>query len=285
MLQRCPDRMAGKRDRVVPHTRLEGVEFASHNPHRFAQFYLEALDCEPVERDPDSLTIRCATTLLRFRRARGRAIPRDSRSHDVWFRHCAFVVSDVEAACARVVAAGATIVSNGTQRLPQWNLDAAGIVAVYARDPEFRPFELISFPPGMKPQWDIRTPQLVRGIDHTALVVADLDRGIAYYRDELGLELSATSRNFGEEQARLAGLPRADVSIATFESDGPLDLELLMYREPSDGRARAISPDDVAYATTFGTGTVVSGEDPDGHGVRLSASRTTRSVAESERKP
>src|SRR5262249_45566526 len=44
---------------------------------------------------------------------------------------------------------------------------------------------------------------LFLGIDHTAIVVSDTDRSLAFYRDQLGLKVAGGAHNYGTEQEHL----------------------------------------------------------------------------------
>jgi catechol 2,3-dioxygenase-like lactoylglutathione lyase family enzyme len=77
---------------------------------------------------------------------RGEPYPYDTRANDVWFQHIAIVVSDMDAAYARLRAAGVELASTGPQRLPDSLPAAAGIRAFYFRDPDGHFLELIEFP-------------------------------------------------------------------------------------------------------------------------------------------
>src|ERR671912_110265 len=66
----------------------------------------------------------------------GRPYPADTRGNDRWFQHIAIIVSDMNAAYARLREHGVAHASTGPQRLPQWNPKAGGIEAYYFRDPD-----------------------------------------------------------------------------------------------------------------------------------------------------
>ena len=75
-------------------------------------------------------------------------MPADSRGNDRWFQHVAIIVSDMGRAYARLRDHGVTHASTGPQRLPDWNVGAAGIEAFYFRDPDGHFLEVLQFPPG-----------------------------------------------------------------------------------------------------------------------------------------
>src|SRR5438067_13167513 len=79
---------------------------------------------------------------------RGRPIPVDSRSNDIWFQHIAIVVRDMDQAFEKLRALKVQFVSTGPQTLPPSIKAAAGIKAFYFRDPDQHNLEIIYFPPG-----------------------------------------------------------------------------------------------------------------------------------------
>src|SRR5262245_57487019 len=112
-------------------------------------------------------------------------------------------------------------VSTAPQTLPAWNKDAGGIRAFYFRDPEDHVLEIIWFPPHKgDPKWQQRAADMLSaerseaaggdagsmlflGIDHTAIVVRDTDRSLAFYRDALGMRVAGGAENYGAEQEHL----------------------------------------------------------------------------------
>lgn len=169
--------------------------------------------------------------------ADGRPVPPDSRSHDGWFQHVAIVVSDMEAAYARLCEHDVAHVSPDPQRLPDWNPDAGGIEAFYFRDPDGHVLELIAFPEGKgDPRWHEPGDQLFLGIDHTAIAVDDTEASLAFYRDVLGLDVVGASENWGPEQERLNAVFGARLRITALRAPEGPGIELLEYLAPSDGR-------------------------------------------------
>src|SRR5437870_261646 len=70
--------------------------------------------------------------------------------------------------------------SSGPQRLPDWNTKAGGIRAFYFRDRDDHVLEVLQFPPGKSEARWHSTDRLFLGIDHTAIVVSDTDRSVAF---------------------------------------------------------------------------------------------------------
>jgi len=176
--------------------------------------------------------------LLEVRTPQGRPIPPDSRSNDLWFQHAAIVVRDLPAAVERLRRHDASLISAAPQTLPASIPAAAGISAVYFRDPSGNPLELIHYPPDKgQSRWQRDTDSLFLGIDHTALAVADTKQSIAFYRDQFGFRVAGESINVGPEQERLTGVFGARVRITALRSPGGgIGIELLEYQSPSTGR-------------------------------------------------
>lgn len=187
---------------------------------------------------------------------RGRPIPADSRSNDGWFQHVAIIVSDMQKAYAHLRHHRVEHASSGPQRLPDWNAAAGGIEAFYFKDPDGHVLEVLAFPPGKgEPRWQ-RKDALFLGIDHTAIVVDDTERSLAFYRDVLGLRAAGASENHGEEQERLNAVFGARLRITALRSGGGPGVELLEYLAPSDGRPiplDARASDLAHWQTTFTT--------------------------------
>lgn len=168
----------------------------------------------------------------------GRPIPADSRSYDAWFQHIAIVVRDMDAAYAILAKAKVKHVSTAPQTLPAWNIGAAGIKAFYFRDPEDHVLEVIYFPPGKgNPKWQQPTDKIFLGIDHTAIVVSDTDRSLAFYRDVLGLRVAGESENYGVEQEHLNQTFGARLHITGLRATTGPGIEFLEYIAPPGGRS------------------------------------------------
>lgn len=216
--------------------------------------------------------------LTDFLAPRGRPYPRGTRANDLWFQHIAIVVSDMDAAYAKLRAAGVEHASTGPQTLPESIPAAAGIRAFYFRDPDGHFLELLQIPPGKgEARWQARGERLFLGIDHTAIVVADTARSIEFYRETLGLDVAGESTNAGTEQEHLNNVEHARLRITTLRAaEGP-GIELLEYLAPRDGRAarRPVRAHDIAYWQTHVAADAPPGQgahvvrDPDGHAVLL----------------
>jgi catechol 2,3-dioxygenase-like lactoylglutathione lyase family enzyme len=178
--------------------------------------------------------------LMEYRTPRGRPVPPDSRSNDQWFQHIAIVVSDMDAASARLLQFHVRQISTAPQTLPEWNLNAAGIKALYFRDPDGHPLELIYFPPRKgDPRWHQnqgKREDPFLGIDHTAIAVADTERSLRFYHDVLGFRVVGESLNYGAEQDHLNHVFGSKVRITSLRSSAGPGVEFLEYLVPRDGR-------------------------------------------------
>jgi catechol 2,3-dioxygenase-like lactoylglutathione lyase family enzyme len=227
--------------------------------------------------------------LAEYLAPRGRPVPADMRSNDAWFQHIAIVVSNMDRAYQHLRKHKVQHASTGPQRLPDWNPNAGGIQAFYFRDPDGHHLEIIWFPEGKgDPTWQAPTDRLFVGIDHTAIVVTDTDRSLAFYRDQLGLRVAGTSENWGPEQERLNNVFGARLRITGLRGDSGPGIEFLEYLAPRTGRphpADSASNDLWHWQTRihkvkapakarFVSSGVVNGEslirDPDGHALLLS---------------
>ena len=242
-------------------------------------------------------------TLTEHLGRKGKPIPPDSRSYDLWFQHIAIVVRDMDAAYARLIAHKVTHVSTAPQTLPDWNKDAGGIKAFYFRDPEDHVLEIIWFPTGKgDPKWRQPTDKLFLGIDHTAIVVSDTDKSLAFYRDQLGFRVAGGAHNYGTEQEHLNQVFGARLRITALRAERGPGIEFLEYIAPPGGRP--LPADEKANDLVFwntqlfveafasqpaglrATGTKIVSKpngnsrahivrDPDGHALQLNAVQTT----------
>lgn len=185
----------------------------------------------------------------------GKPIPANSRSNDHWFQHIAITVSDMDKAYQRLRQYKVQHTSTAPQRLPDWNKAAAGIRAFYFKDPDGHNLEIINFPPGKgDPKWQRPTNQIFLGIDHTAIVVANTEASLKFYRDLLGLKLAGESENYGTEQEHLNNVFGARLQISSLRAPVGPGIEFLEYLTPRDGRpfpADAHSNDLLHWQTTL----------------------------------
>jgi len=235
---------------------------------------------------------------------KGRQIPADSRSYDHWFQHIAIVVRDMDKAYEQLRQHKVKHVSTAPQTLPAWNKGAAGIKAFYFRDPEDHVLEIIFFPPGKgDPKWQRPTTNMFLGIDHTAIVVSDTDKSLAFYRDLLCLRVAGESENYGVEQEHLNQVFGARLRITGLRAEKGPGIEFLEYITPPGGRplpgdAKAsdlvfwnthlavnelgklsakLRERGVTFISTPGSAHSQIVRDPDGHAIQLDS--TNKAVA------
>jgi catechol 2,3-dioxygenase-like lactoylglutathione lyase family enzyme len=174
--------------------------------------------------------------LTQYLNPKGKPIPADSMSNDLWFQHIAIVVSDMEKAYEQLKQNGVQGISDRPQRLPRWNKQAADIEAYYFKDPEGHPLELLRFPVGKgDSQWQEKTNALFLGIDHTAIAASNTDQSLRFYRS-LGFHERGYSLNYGVEQEHLSGVAGARVRITSLRAPSGPGIELLEYENPKTGR-------------------------------------------------
>ncbi len=263
---------------AAPSVEIKAIEVTVSDLPRALAFYTGILQFQVMSQEEEAgritagLRLGDETLLLRDYAEDGRRIPETLPSNDRSFQHIAIVVGDIDAAYQHLLRHDTRIVSAGIQRLPAWNFDAAGIRALYFRDPDGHFLELIQFPADKgEPRWHRPSEQLFRGIDHTALVVSDLQRSVRYYRDGLGLAITGESFNYGAEQESLTQVSGARVRITSFRGAKGPGIELLHYEAP--GVARSLSdhvvPEDLSAwridIHTSRPATTWEAADPDGH--------------------
>jgi len=175
--------------------------------------------------------------LTQYLAPEGRPVPVDSRSNDRWFQHIAIIVGDMDRAYAWLRQNKVRHASSGPQTLPNWNPNAGGIRAFYFKDPDGHALEILQFPPGKgASKWHQESDRLFLGIDHTAIVVADTEASLRFYRDALGFAVAGQSENHGTEQEHLNNVAGARLRITGLRAATGPGIELLQYLNPSDGR-------------------------------------------------
>src|SRR5438874_4633466 len=192
--------------------------------------------------------------LIEYLAPRGRPIPVDSRSNDLWFQHIAIVVRDMDQAFAKLRELKVQFVSTAPQTLPTSIPAAAGIKAFYFRDPDQHNLEIIYFPLGKgDPRWQEKTDKLFLGIDHTAIGISNTDASLKFYRDLLGLRKAGESENFGTEQEHLNQVFGAHLQITGMRAKAGPGIEFLEYLTPRDGRSRPadVHANDIVHWQTM----------------------------------
>src|SRR5437773_1090780 len=192
--------------------------------------------------------------LTEYLAPRGRPIPVDSRSNDIWFQHIAIVVRDMDQAFEKLRALKVQFVSTGPQTLPPSIKAAAGIKAFYFGDHDQPNLEIIYFPPGKgDPRWQEKTDKLFLGIDHTAIGISNTDASLKFYRDLLELRKAGESENFGTEQEHLNQVFGAHLRITGMRASSGPGIEFLEYLTPRDGRTRPadVHANDIVHWQTM----------------------------------
>lgn len=237
--------------------RVERIVLTVADLDRTEAFYRDALGFQPVERTERtdaatqrlrgvasasrSLTMQLGQERVEFTQFRdaGRPYPADSQSPDLWFQHFAIVVSDMDAAYARLQTVPFRPISvGGPQTLPE---EDGHVRAFKFRDPDGHPLELIYFPPGTGRATWAGTGQrpLSLGIDHTAIGISRTPASKTFYAGLLGLSQAYEVLNRGPRQDDLDATFDAMVRITGVRpasADGP-GVEFLDYRAPPTGRA------------------------------------------------
>ncbi|ODR99176.1 hypothetical protein AUC68_03905 [Methyloceanibacter methanicus] len=224
-----------------------GLEVAPETRFCDAQWNgLLGLDPRTIMRTADIRFQREGLTLAAFDPP-GVPYPEPRASNDPWFEHVALVAGDIQAVWARLEKAGPeTVTAHGPVLLPP---NTGRVSAFKFRDFEGHPLELIAFPQGVgDPRWQHGSAG-IRGFDHTAIAVSDLDRSLAFYTGLLGMRVGGRSLNQGPEQDRLDGLSGCLVDVVALQplSQPTPHVELLHYRSPQ-GRTAVAAPhaNDVA---------------------------------------
>jgi catechol 2,3-dioxygenase-like lactoylglutathione lyase family enzyme len=192
--------------------------------------------------------------LVQFLAPRGRAIPADSRSNDLWFQHIAIIVSDMDRAYQVLRENRVEHASTGPQRLPDWNKNAAGIKAFYFKDPDEHPVEILEFPEDKgAAKWHKPSGRLFLGIDHTAIAVSNTESSLNFYRDVLGMRVAGESENYGTEQEHLNNVFGARLRITALRAAAGPGIEFLEYLTPRDGRPIPADerPNDIVHRETI----------------------------------
>ena len=178
----------------------------------------------------------------------GRPYPADSQSADLWFQHFAIVVSDMDAAYARVRAAGMQPISlNGPETLPERN---GGVRASSFAIPTVTRWSCC----GSRPDRGGPSGTGARGCSSASTIaptVSSTEKSLAFYQGHLGLHTVYAGTNEGETQERLDGAAGAVVRITGLQAAAPQGpgIEFLQYEKPATGRpAAGIRADDAAHA-------------------------------------
>jgi catechol 2,3-dioxygenase-like lactoylglutathione lyase family enzyme len=195
----------------------------------------------------------------------GRPYPTERSASDRIFQHLALVTDDVRTAWNRARAAGATPISR--QQPVALPASSGGVTAVKLRDPDGHPLEFTQFPKGANVDWQ---GSGVLGIDHSAIVVADLSASRRFYAQH-GLAEGERMLNQGPTQVALDGIDDVVVDIVpVLPAKAPPHVELLGYRDRAGGSVHLAVNDIAATRIVWHAGRDALVRDPDGHCHQLS---------------
>jgi catechol 2,3-dioxygenase-like lactoylglutathione lyase family enzyme len=209
--------------------RIAAIRLLCADVARTRAFYTAAFGCRP----DDGAGLRLGDQRLELVPAAGPAAP-PAPANSTAFQHFAIVVPDMAAARRGLdaVTGWSALSRDGPQVLPA---ASGGVTAFKFRDPDGHPLELLQFADGGWPDGPAGVARaLYRGIDHSAITVADTDRAIAFYAG-LGFSVAHRGVNRGAEQQRLDAVPDPIVEVTALRPPGgvPPHLELLCYRRPA----------------------------------------------------
>jgi catechol 2,3-dioxygenase-like lactoylglutathione lyase family enzyme len=225
------DRSVGFYSRVLTFEKTSDTEIAGENVEHLFGVFGARVRVVRMKLGDESIE------LVQFIAPRGRAIPADSRSNDLWFQHIAIIVSDMDRAYQVLRENRVEHASTGPQRLPDWNKNAAGIKAFYFKDPDEHPVEILEFPEDKgAAKWHKPNRRLFLGIDHTAIAVSNTESSLNFYRDVLGMRVAGESENYGTEQEHLNNVFGARLRITALRAAAGPGIEFLEYLTPRDGR-------------------------------------------------
>jgi catechol 2,3-dioxygenase-like lactoylglutathione lyase family enzyme len=237
--------------------RLDRIRLVSADPEALAGFFIAALGfsrAAATQPAPGETVVPLrlgaqAVDLVGFAEP-GRPYPAEVPGWSPLFQHIALVVSDMAAAHARLSARPdwRPISTAGPERLPA---ASGGVTAFKFRDPEGHPLEFLEFPAGSVPEpWRGVGGDICRGIDHSAISVAETDASLAFYAG-LGFTVLSRSINVGPEQGRLDGLPDPHVAVTGLRPPGAATphLELLAYAGAFPRAGLASGDHDIAATT------------------------------------
>ena len=77
---------------------------------------------------------------------------------------------------------------------------------------------------------------MLNRIDHVNIVVSDLDRMIAFYRDVLGLRITKQVTIFGEWVGSVVELGDVHADVVYLDLDSGPRIELIRYNKPAIDR-------------------------------------------------
>jgi catechol 2,3-dioxygenase-like lactoylglutathione lyase family enzyme len=211
----------------------------------------------------------------------GNPLPRPVRSTDPWFQHICLIAPDMQAAMMRLRGTeGWTPISRDgpvelqVDLLRRLGLKSGGLTVFKFRDPDGHALEFASFTGEPPARWASPGPGLL-GYDHTALGVADSQRSIDFYRDILGMSVSAQAQSSGHAQETSDDVTDALVDIVKMLPTrvATPHVEFLGYHGAHAHPLTRIGPRDRAATrlvlATRGVTEPQLIQDPDGHWIEL----------------
>jgi len=82
----------------------------------------------------------------------------------------------------------------------------------------------------------IRVNEMIQRIDHVNLVVSDMQKMVAFYRDVLGMRLTKQAVISGPWIEAATGLSPVEAEVAFLETSSGPGIELIHYRTPAGSR-------------------------------------------------
>jgi glyoxylase I family protein len=84
---------------------------------------------------------------------------------------------------------------------------------------------------------------MIKSLHHAGIIVSDMDRGLAFYRDILRLKPVMDFEISGEEWGAILGYPGVRARVVVFEEG----VEMLHFFSPTDGKILNARPWDIGY--------------------------------------
>lgn len=147
------------------------------------------------------------------------------------FQHLAIIVRDIENVFEKLKKQNVKIVSSSPQTIPLKNTTAGGITVLYLYDGNGFSLALVEYPIDKgKTKWH-NNLNLIKGIDHSAIVVSSLSKSTAWYTEH-GYHIDVEDQRYGVEQDNLTGVPESRVSLVGFEGSESYGTEIIEYTSP-----------------------------------------------------
>jgi len=225
---------------------VESIGITVSNMEKSISFFRDILSFQVVSDDsinhPKIRLVRMKLgdefiELTQFLKEKGRPIPKQMKSNDLYFQHIAIVVSDMDKAYAILKGKMVDQISNVPQTIPKSNKAAAGVKAFYFHDLDHHDLELIYFPKGKgQAKWQDSSGNIFLGIDHTAIGISSTKKSLHFYQDILGINRKGDSWNKGMEQMNLSNVKGASLHITGLRANLGPGIEFLQYLVPGPGK-------------------------------------------------